>query len=65
MVAVDIPSGADADAVTTQTGTIVRAGSIVTFTAARPAHVFSTLTRGPTRIAEIGSPDEVIKSSLH
>jgi ADP-dependent NAD(P)H-hydrate dehydratase / NAD(P)H-hydrate epimerase len=64
VVAVDIPSGADADAMTTQTGTIVRASSIVTFTTPRPAHVFSMLTRGPTRIAEIGSPDEVIKSSL-
>lgn len=64
VVAVDIPSGADADAMTTQTGTIARANSIVTFTAPRPAHVFGTLTNGPTCIADIGSPDEAVKSSL-
>ena len=33
-----------------------RANAIVTFTAPRPAHVFSMLTRGPTCIADIGSP---------
>ena len=64
VVAVDIPSGADADSMTTQTGTVARADSIVTFTAPRPAHVFSMLTSGPTRIVSIGSPDDVIKSSL-
>jgi ADP-dependent NAD(P)H-hydrate dehydratase / NAD(P)H-hydrate epimerase len=36
----------------------------VTFTAARPAHVFSALTTGPTYIADIGSPEEAIVSSL-
>ena len=36
----------------------------MTFTAARPAHVFSALTRGPTLVAEIGSPPEAIVSSL-
>jgi NAD(P)H-hydrate epimerase len=64
VVGVDIPSGADADAMTPQTGTIARANSIVTFTAPRPAHVFSMLTNGPTCIAGIGSPDESVKSSL-
>ena len=65
VVAVDIPSGADADAMAPQQGTIARADSIVTFTAARPAHVLSSLTNGPTCIAEIGSPNEAIVSSLH
>jgi NAD(P)H-hydrate epimerase len=68
IVAVDIPSGADADAIgpqnETQTGTIARADAIVTFTAPRPAHVFSLLTAGPTLVADIGSPDEAIVSSL-
>ena len=65
VVAVDIPSGADADAMIPQTGTIARADSIVTFTAPRPAHVFSLLTNGPTCVAGIGSPEEAIVSSLH
>jgi hydroxyethylthiazole kinase-like uncharacterized protein yjeF len=64
VVAVDIPSGADADAIGPQKGTIARADSIMTFTAARPAHVFSSLTAGTTHIAEIGSPTEAIVSSL-
>jgi NAD(P)H-hydrate epimerase len=38
--------------------------AIVTFTAPRPAHVFGSLTSGPTFVAEIGSPDEAIVSSL-
>ena len=47
-----------------QQGIIARADSIITFTAARPAHVFSLLTEGPTYVAGIGSPDEAIVSSL-
>ena len=47
-----------------QTGTIARADSIITFTAPRPAHVFSALTAGPTYVADIGSPPEAIVSSL-
>ena len=65
VIAVDIPSGADADAMGPQQGVIARADSIVTFTAARPAHVFSLLTDGPTYVAGIGSPEEAIVSSLH
>jgi NAD(P)H-hydrate epimerase len=68
VIAVDIPSGADADSMNPQSGTIARADAIVTFTAPRPAHVFSSLTNGPmfgpTFIADIGSPDEAIVSSL-
>jgi hydroxyethylthiazole kinase-like uncharacterized protein yjeF len=64
VVAVDIPSGADADAMAAQQGTIARADAIVTFTAPRPAHVFGSLTSGPTCVAGIGSPDEAIVSSL-
>jgi hydroxyethylthiazole kinase-like uncharacterized protein yjeF len=64
VIAVDIPSGADADAMGPQSGIIARANSIVTFTAPRPAHVFSALTAGSTYVAEIGSPEEAIVSSL-
>ena len=64
VVAVDIPSGADADAMGPQAGTIARADAIVTFTAPRPAHVFSLLAAGPTVVAQIGSPEEAIVSAL-
>ncbi|MGB7600835.1 MAG: NAD(P)H-hydrate dehydratase [Candidatus Sulfotelmatobacter sp.] len=64
VIAVDIPSGADADAMGEQTGAIARADAIVTFTAPRPAHVFGSLTSGATCVAGIGSPSEAIISSL-
>jgi ADP-dependent NAD(P)H-hydrate dehydratase / NAD(P)H-hydrate epimerase len=66
IIAVDIPSGADSDAMTPQSGEgIADADAIVTFTAPRPAHVFGNLTRGPTLIAPIGSPPEAIVSALN
>ena len=65
VIAVDIPSGADADATTTQPEMIARADAIVTFTAPRPAHVYSSLTAGPICVADIGSPEETIVSSLN
>ncbi len=66
VVAIDIPSGADSDAMTPQSGDgIARADAIVTFTAPRPAHVFGNLTRGPVLVAPIGSPPEAIVSSLN
>jgi len=61
---VDIPSGADADAMRPQTATTARADAIVTFTAPRAAHVFGSLTTGPTVVADIGSPQEAIVSAL-
>jgi hydroxyethylthiazole kinase-like uncharacterized protein yjeF len=64
VIAVDVPSGSDADAMGPQTGTIARADAIVTFTAPRPAHVFSMLSAGPTVVADIGSPEEAIVSAL-
>jgi hydroxyethylthiazole kinase-like uncharacterized protein yjeF len=65
VVALDIPSGADADVMGDQTGAVARADAIVTFTAPRLAHVFGNLTTGPTVIAPIGSPSEAIESSLN
>jgi NAD(P)H-hydrate epimerase len=76
IVAVDVPSGADADAMRPQSASgsregvhaefraEARADAIVTFTAPRPAHVFGALTGGPTVIAPIGSPPEAIVSQL-
>ncbi|HEY1678228.1 MAG TPA: NAD(P)H-hydrate dehydratase [Candidatus Sulfotelmatobacter sp.] len=68
VVAVDIPSGADADAMSalngSQQGSVARADSMVTFTAPRAAHIFGQLTSGPTVVANIGSPAEAVISSL-
>jgi hydroxyethylthiazole kinase-like uncharacterized protein yjeF len=68
IVAVDIPSGSNADAMQPQNATgsadKARADAVVTFTAPRPAHVFAALTSGPTVIAPIGSPPEAIVSRL-
>jgi hydroxyethylthiazole kinase-like uncharacterized protein yjeF len=64
VVAVDIPSAADADVRGEQVGSVARADAVVTFTAPRPAHVFGGLTPGITSISPIGSPDEAIVSSL-
>ena len=63
-VAVDLPSGADADVMGSQTGAVARADAIVSFTAPRPAHVFGALSRGVIEIVPIGSPPQAIVSSL-
>jgi hydroxyethylthiazole kinase-like uncharacterized protein yjeF len=64
VIAVDIPSGSDADVMGPQIGNPARADAVVTFTAPRPAHVFSPLTAGPTCVAEIGSPAQAVNSTL-
>jgi NAD(P)H-hydrate epimerase len=65
VVAVDIPSGADADVTKAEDGGVrARANAIVTFTAPRPAHVLAGLTDGLTMIVPIGSPTEAIVSNL-
>jgi NAD(P)H-hydrate epimerase len=66
IVAVDVPSGADADAMQPLApgGAVARADAVVTFTAPRPAHVFGRLTNGPTVVAPIGSPAEAVESKL-
>ncbi len=64
VVAVDIPSGADADAMGPQVGAVARADVIVTFTAPRPSHVFGDLTDGPIVAVPIGSPNGAITSTL-
>ena len=65
VIAVDIPSGADADSVIPNASLVARAGAVVTFTAPRPAHVFGHFTDRPTVVvAPIGSPEEAVVSRL-
>ena len=63
--AVDIPSGASADAFAPEPHLRCRADAIVTFTAPRPAHVYADLTRGEIVVGQIGSPPEAIQSQLN
>lgn len=66
IVAVDIPSGLDADATGDEpAGPVVPACATVTFTAPRPAHVFSPRMKGPVVVSPIGTPEEAIQSSLN
>ncbi len=65
VVAVDIPSGANADAFAPESHLRCRADAIVTFTAPRPAHLFAELTDGVTALFDIGSPTEAITSQLN
>jgi ADP-dependent NAD(P)H-hydrate dehydratase / NAD(P)H-hydrate epimerase len=65
VVAVDLPSGWDADSIDQKAPCAFRADAVVTFTAPKLAHVFGHLTRstfGPVVVAEIGSPPEAIAS---
>ena len=70
LVAVDLPSGWDADSTAEASAEAFRADAVVTFTAPKTAHVFGHLTRnektggafGPVVVAQIGSPAEAVKS---
>ena len=62
VLAIDIPSGAQADAQTSETEHM-RADAIVTFTALKPAHVYQ-FPRVPTVVRQIGSPATIVKSKL-
>ena len=71
VVAVDLPSGWDADSMEQNAPGSFRADAVVTFTAPKPAHVFGHLTRnertggtfGPVVVGEIGSPAEAVSSA--
>ena len=66
VVAVDLPSGWDADARTFSVEGAFRASAVVTFTAPKLAHVSGNLTgtvTGPIVVAPIGSPEEAIASA--
>lgn len=65
VVAVDLPSGWDADSREFSGEGAFRASAVVTFTAPKLAHVCGNLTGnaiGPIVVAPIGSPDEAIAS---
>lgn len=67
MVAVDLPSGWDADSRAFAVEGAYRANAVVTFTAPKLAHVFGNLAgsvSGPIVVAAIGSPDDAVQSNL-
>src|ERR1700678_1758375 len=66
VVAVDLPSGWDADSIEQENAEAFRADAVVTFTAPKMAHVFGQLTAkvfDPVVVAEIGSPVAAVQSS--
>jgi ADP-dependent NAD(P)H-hydrate dehydratase / NAD(P)H-hydrate epimerase len=66
VIAVDLPSGWDADSMEQRAEGAYRADAVVTFTAPKMAHVFGALAgagkTGPVVVAEIGSPKEAVAS---
>ncbi len=66
VIAVDLPSGWDADSMEYEQPGAMRADAVVTFTAPKPAHAFGNLTGSATKpivVAEIGSPEQTIVSA--
>ena len=71
VVAMDLPSGWDANSMEQTADGSFRADAVVTFTAPKMAHVFGHLTRnektggtfGPVVVAGIGSPENAVVSS--
>ena len=68
VLAVDLPSGSPADETAASvSGPVYPADAVMTFTAPKAAHVFSSLTRycdQPVVVAPIGSPEEAIVAAL-
>jgi hydroxyethylthiazole kinase-like uncharacterized protein yjeF len=67
VVAVDLPSGWDADSYEETVKGAYRADAVVTFTAPKVAHCFGHLTAdvfGPVVVADIGSPESAMVSEL-
>jgi ADP-dependent NAD(P)H-hydrate dehydratase / NAD(P)H-hydrate epimerase len=64
VVAVDLPSGIDADSHSAdRNDKFVHADGVISFTAPKPALVYAELTKGPTAIASIGSPLNLVVAS--
>jgi NAD(P)H-hydrate epimerase len=63
VVAVDLPSGWDADSRQADSRGAFRADAVVTFTAPKLAHLFGNMTRGAIVVAAIGSPEEAVLSA--
>ncbi len=68
VLAVDLPSGWEADSRDAEaSGVVCPADAVVTFTAPKSAHLFGHLTREwkqPVVVAEIGTPRDLVKSEL-
>ncbi len=65
VIAVDLPSGWDADSREPYAPGAFRADAVVTFTAPKLAHAFGNMTgsaSGPMVVAPIGSPEEAVES---
>ncbi len=63
VVAIDLPSGWDADSMEETVDGAFRADAVVTFTAPKLAHVFGHLTAdvfGPVVVGEIGTPEAAV-----
>lgn len=68
IVAIDLPSGWDADFREFSSEEAFRANAVVTFTAPKLAHVSGNLAGnvfGPIVVADIGSPAEAVRSDLN
>ncbi len=69
VLAVDLPTGWDADATAFTAQPVFPADAVLTFTAPKFAHIFGALTgtnrRGPIAVASIGSPEEAQQSDAH
>jgi hydroxyethylthiazole kinase-like uncharacterized protein yjeF len=69
VVAVDLPSGWDADSTEQKSETAYRADAVVTFVAPKMAHAFGQLTPnkifGPVVVAKIGTPKDAITSAIN
>ncbi|MEO7029773.1 MAG: NAD(P)H-hydrate dehydratase [Acidobacteriaceae bacterium] len=68
VVAVDLPSGWDADSTGEHSDEAFRADAVVTFTAPKLAHIFGHLTHttfGAVVVADIGSPDDAVRSGAN
>src|SRR6185312_6413743 len=67
VVAVDLPSGWDADSREFAVQGAFRADAVVTFTAPKLAHVYGNVAGGvygPIVVAPIGSPEDAVRSDL-
>jgi hydroxyethylthiazole kinase-like uncharacterized protein yjeF len=69
VVAVDLPSGWDADSMEEKAAGAFRADAVVTFVAPKLAHVFGHLTEGvtfgPVVVAGIGEPEGAVESTTN
>jgi hydroxyethylthiazole kinase-like uncharacterized protein yjeF len=69
VLAVDMPSGWDADTTAFSADPVFPAHAVLTFTAPKFAHIFGALTgknrRGPIAVASIGSPEAALQSDAN